>query len=116
MLIVRSQVPLRQPEDGLYRLKHVVVHYIVTKYTSCDTVVFDYTQFSKCKHSHCALSQNALLEFLEFFGLCIVAEGTASSTNSSRLVCLTVNTLLTAPQIFSSKYPAGSSPYSASYP
>jgi len=27
--------------------KHVVVHYIVIKYTSCDTVVFDYIQFSK---------------------------------------------------------------------
>jgi len=26
--------------------KHVVVHYIVIKYTSCDTVVFDYIQFS----------------------------------------------------------------------
>jgi len=40
-------VPLRQPEDGQYRPKHVVVHYIVIKYTSCDTVVFDYIQFSK---------------------------------------------------------------------
>jgi len=30
-----------------YRPKHVVVHYIVIKYTSCDTVVFDYIQFSK---------------------------------------------------------------------
>jgi len=47
MLIVRSEVPLRQPEDGQYRPKHVVVHYIVIKYTSCDTVVFDYIQFSK---------------------------------------------------------------------
>jgi len=51
MLIVRSQVPLRQPEDGQYRPKHVVVHYIVIKYTSCDTVVFDYISFSKF-HTH----------------------------------------------------------------
>ena len=42
-----SEVPLRQPEDGQYRPKHVVVHYIVIKYTSCDTVVFDYMPFSK---------------------------------------------------------------------
>jgi len=34
-------------EDDQYRTKHVVVHYIVIKYTSCDTVVFDYIQFSK---------------------------------------------------------------------
>ena len=47
VLIVRSLVPLRQPEDGQYRPKHVVVHYIDIKYTSCDTVVFDYIQFSK---------------------------------------------------------------------
>jgi len=47
MLIVISYVPLRQPEDGQYRQKHVVVHYIVIKYTSCDTVVFDYIPFSK---------------------------------------------------------------------
>ena len=47
MLIVRSEVPLRQPEDGQYRSKHVVVQYIVIKYTSCDTVVFDYISFSK---------------------------------------------------------------------
>jgi len=47
MPIVRSYVPPRQPEDGQYRPKHVVVHYIVIKYTSCDTVVFDYIQFSK---------------------------------------------------------------------
>jgi len=51
MLIVRSYVPLRQLEDGQYRPKHVVVHYIVIKYTSCDTVVFDYIRFSKC-HTH----------------------------------------------------------------
>ena len=31
--------------------KHVAVHYIVIKYTSCDTVVFDYIQFSKF-HTH----------------------------------------------------------------
>jgi len=31
--------------------KHVVVHYIVIKYTSCDTVVFDYVHFSKF-HTH----------------------------------------------------------------
>ena len=30
---------------------HVVVHYIVIKCTSCDTVVFDYIQFSKF-HTH----------------------------------------------------------------
>jgi len=36
-----------QPEDGQYRPKHVVVHYRVIKYTSCDTVVVDYIQFSK---------------------------------------------------------------------
>jgi len=47
MLIVRPYVPLRQPENGQYRPKHVVVHYIVIEYTSCDTVVFDYIQFSK---------------------------------------------------------------------
>jgi len=51
MLIVRSEVPLRQPEDGQYRPKHVVVHYTVIKYTSCDTVVFHYIQFSKF-HTH----------------------------------------------------------------
>jgi len=51
MLIVRSEVPLRQSEDGQYRPKHVVVHYIVINYTSCDTVVFDYIQFSKF-HTH----------------------------------------------------------------
>ena len=47
MLIVRSQVPLRQPEDGQYRPKHVVVQYTIIKYTSCDIVVFDYMPFSK---------------------------------------------------------------------
>jgi len=31
--------------------KHVVVHYIVIKYTSNDTVVFDYIQFSNF-HTH----------------------------------------------------------------
>ena len=36
---------LRQAEGGQYRPKHVVVHYIVIKCTSCDTVVFDYIQF-----------------------------------------------------------------------
>ena len=36
---------------GQYRPKHVVVHYIVIKYTSCDTVVFDYIPFSKF-HTH----------------------------------------------------------------
>ena len=41
---ILSEVPLRQPEHGQYRPKHVV-HYIVIKYTSCDTVVFDYTPF-----------------------------------------------------------------------
>ena len=51
ILIVRSKVPLRQPEDGQYRPKHVVVHYIAIKYTSCDTVVFDYVPFSKF-HAH----------------------------------------------------------------
>jgi len=40
-----------QPEDGQYRPKHVVVRYIVIKYTPCDTVVFDYIQFSKF-HTH----------------------------------------------------------------
>ena len=44
---ILSEVPLRQPEDGHYRPKHVVVHYIVIKYTSCNTVVFDYIPFSK---------------------------------------------------------------------
>jgi len=38
-------------EDGQYRPKHVVIHYIVIKYTSCDTVVFDYIQFPKF-HTH----------------------------------------------------------------
>jgi len=51
MLVVGSEVPLRQPEDGQYKPKHVVVHYIVIKYSSCDTVVFDYIQFSKF-HTH----------------------------------------------------------------
>jgi hypothetical protein len=51
MFIVRSEVLLRQPEDGQYRPKHVVVHYVVIKYTSCDTVVFDYLPFSKF-HTH----------------------------------------------------------------
>ena len=44
-------VPLRQPEVGQHRPKHVVVHYIVIKYTSCDTVVSDYIQFSNF-HTH----------------------------------------------------------------
>jgi len=56
MLIVRSQVPLRQPEDGQYRPKHVVVHYIVIKHTSRDTTVFDYIQFSKWREIY-SLSQ-----------------------------------------------------------
>jgi len=34
-----------------YRPKHVAVHYIVIKYTSCYTVVFDCIQFSKF-HTH----------------------------------------------------------------
>ena len=51
MFIIRSEVLLRQPEDGQYRPKHVVVHYVVIKYTSCDTVVFDYLPFSKF-HTH----------------------------------------------------------------
>jgi len=38
-------------ENGQYRPKHVVVHCIVIKYTSCDTVVFDYIPFSKF-HTH----------------------------------------------------------------
>ena len=33
--------------DGQYGPKHVVVHYIVIKYASCDIVVFDYILFSK---------------------------------------------------------------------
>jgi len=48
---ILSEVRLRQPEDGHYRPKHVVVHYVVIKYTSCDTVVFDYMPFSKF-HAH----------------------------------------------------------------
>jgi len=51
MLIVISSAPLRQPEDGQYRPKLVVFHYIVIKYTSCDTVIFDYILFSKF-HTH----------------------------------------------------------------
>jgi len=51
MLIVRSEVPLRQIEDGQYRSKHVVFHYIVIKYTLCDAVLFDYIPFSKF-HTH----------------------------------------------------------------
>ena len=51
MLIVRSLVPLRQPEDGQCRPKHVVVHFIVIKYTACDTDVFDCISFSKF-HTH----------------------------------------------------------------
>jgi len=43
--VIVGGVP-RQPEDGHYRSKHVVFHYIVIKYTSCDTVVFDYLPFS----------------------------------------------------------------------
>ena len=49
--IMDNYMYLRQHEDGQYRPKHVVVHYIVIKYTSCDTVVFDYIQFSKF-HTH----------------------------------------------------------------
>ena len=51
MLIVRPYVHLRQPEDGQYRPKHVVVHYIVIKYTSSDIVVFDCLPFPKI-HTH----------------------------------------------------------------
>ena len=47
MFIVRSEVPLRQPEDGQYMPKHVVVHNRVIKYTPCNTAVFDCIQFSK---------------------------------------------------------------------
>ena len=65
MLIVRSSVPLRQPEDGQYRPKHVVVHYIVIKYTSCDTVVFDYIQFSKFHtHTHTHTHTTGMTHFL----------------------------------------------------
>ena len=38
-------------EDDKIVSKHVVAHYIVIKYTSCDTVVFDYILFSKF-HTH----------------------------------------------------------------
>jgi len=36
--------------SGHFRPKHVVVH-LVIKYTSCDTVVFDYTQFPSFTHT-----------------------------------------------------------------
>jgi len=49
--------PLRQPEDGQYRPKHVVVHYIVIKYTSCATVVFDCIQFSNFQKGFWARNQ-----------------------------------------------------------
>ena len=49
---MHKYVPPRLPEDGQYRPKRVVVHYIVIKYTSCETVVFDYIQFSKCLCLH----------------------------------------------------------------
>ena len=54
---------LRQPEDGQYRPKHVVVHYIVIKYTSCDTVVFDYIQFSTF-HTHTTGMTHFLVHFV----------------------------------------------------
>ena len=44
---ILSEVPLRQREDGQYRPKHVVVHHIIIKYTSCDTAVFDYIPFPR---------------------------------------------------------------------
>ena len=50
-LFYGNKILLRQPEEGQYRPKHVVVHYIVIKYTSCDTVVCDYIPFSKF-HTH----------------------------------------------------------------
>ena len=52
---ILSDVPLTQPEDGQYRPKHVVVHYIVIKYTSCDILVFDCIPFSKVLNSSFAL-------------------------------------------------------------
>ena len=48
---ILNQFSWRQPEGGQYKPKHVVVHYIVIKYTSCDTVVLDYIQFSNF-HTH----------------------------------------------------------------
>jgi len=60
MLILSSYVPLRQPEDGQYRPKHVAVHYIAIKYTSYDTVVFDWIPFSKF-HTH----KTGMTQFLD---------------------------------------------------
>ena len=48
---ILNEVLLRQPEDGQYRSKHVVVHYKVIKYTSCDTVVFDCIPFPSFTHT-----------------------------------------------------------------
>ena len=38
-------------EDGQYKSKRVVVHCIVIKYASCDTVVFEYLPLTKF-HTH----------------------------------------------------------------
>ena len=38
-------------EDGQYKSKRVVVHCIVIKYASCDTVVFEYLSLTKF-HTH----------------------------------------------------------------
>ena len=46
--------------------KHVVVHHIVIKYTSCDTVVFDYIPFSKF-HTQNGDDTLPRLNFLDIF-------------------------------------------------
>ena len=56
---ILSQVPLRQAEDGQYRPKHIAVHYL-----SCDTVLSDYTPFSK--HT-VTVSKPLLLNSFQFF-------------------------------------------------
>ena len=39
--------PLRQHVDGKQGPKHVAIHYIVIKYTTCNTIVFDCLPFSQ---------------------------------------------------------------------
>ena len=47
---ILSQFSGGQPEDGQYGPKYVVTHFRI-KYTSCDTVVFDYIHFPSFTHT-----------------------------------------------------------------
>jgi len=82
---ILSEVPLRQTEDGQYRPKHVAVHYIVIKYTSCDTDLFHYITFSKFR-THKTSMTHFLDRGLSFF----LAEGYRSDILSLRVQFVTI--------------------------